>query len=139
MSAFWDASAVVPLCIDQPGAKEATDLLAAGSPVVWWATVVEATSGIVRSRQADPKILAAGLQRLRNLREEWREIEPSERIREIALDNLRRFDLRAADAMQLAAALVWAEERPAGRRFICNDRKLSDAARSLGFDVVSFY
>ena len=139
MSAFWDASAVVPLCIDQPGASEAVRLLEAGSPVVWWATAVEATSGIVRSRLSDPQILAAGLERLRSLREEWREIEPSERVREIALDNLRRFDLRSADAMQLAAALVWAEERPAGHRFVCNDRRLSDAARSLGFDVVSFY
>lgn len=111
----------------------------AGAPVVWWATAVEATSGIVRSRLADPQLLAAGLQRLRGLREEWREIEPSERVREIALDNLRSFDLRAADAMQLAAALVWAEERPAGHRFICNDRRLSEAARTLGFDVVSFY
>lgn len=139
MSAFWDSSALTPLLITQPATDFARRQLNSGDPVVWWATVVEVTGAIMRSGNCDPEELGITLRQVRVLQAQWREIAPSERIREIAVDNLRRFDLRAADAMQLAAALVWAEERPAGHRFVCNDRRLSDAARSLGFDVVSFY
>jgi predicted nucleic acid-binding protein len=66
----------------------------------------------------------------------WTEIQPGEVLRERALRLLASHNLRAADALQLAAALVWAEERPAGRRFICLDAHLREAARLDGFTVL---
>ena len=43
--------------------------------------------------------------------------------------------LRAADAFQLAAALVWCKERPNRRLFVSFDNALADAAEAEGFDV----
>ena len=44
--------------------------------------------------------------------------------------------LRAADALQLAAALVWCRQRPHGRAFVVADDGLSDAAEAEGFTVI---
>jgi predicted nucleic acid-binding protein len=46
-----------------------------------------------------------------------------------------RYDLRAADALQLAAALVWCEDLPQGRMFLTADKKLQQAAMLSGFDA----
>jgi predicted nucleic acid-binding protein len=66
-----------------------------------------------------------------------KEILPSANVREIAFEQLKRFPLRAADALQLAAALVWCGERPRGRWFVCADRRLAAVAVEAGFDVKS--
>jgi predicted nucleic acid-binding protein len=66
-----------------------------------------------------------------------KEILPSANVREIAFQQLERFPLRAADALQLTAALVWCGERPRGRWFVCADRRLATAATSAGFEVHS--
>ena len=73
---------------------------------------------------------------LQQLAQTWIEIEPGGALRERALRLLASHNLRAADALQLAAALVWAEERPAGRIFICLDARLREAARLDGFTVL---
>ena len=46
-----------------------------------------------------------------------------------------RFDLRAADSFQLAAALEWCEDAPQGRVFLTADQKLGEAALLSGFDA----
>jgi predicted nucleic acid-binding protein len=74
--------------------------------------------------------------RLADLVALWTEIQPGEILRERALRLLASHNLRAADALQLAAALVWAEERPAGRVFVCLDARLREAARLNGFTVL---
>jgi predicted nucleic acid-binding protein len=66
-----------------------------------------------------------------------KEIVPSSNVRELAFRQLERFPLRAADALQLAAALVWCGERPRGRWFVCADRQLAAAATGAGFEVKS--
>jgi uncharacterized protein len=66
-----------------------------------------------------------------------KEILPSSNVRELAFRQLERFPLRAADALQLAAALVWCGERPRGHWFVCDDRRLAAAAAEAGFDVKS--
>jgi hypothetical protein len=48
---------------------------------------------------------------------------------------LRRHPLRAADALQLGAALLWAEGDPTGRVFHALDARLCHAARGEGFSV----
>jgi predicted nucleic acid-binding protein len=72
------------------------------------------------------------------LRGTWREIQPTERVRDLAERRLERYELRAADALQLAAALVWCRERPRGRSFLCRDLRLNEAARGEGFSIVDF-
>jgi predicted nucleic acid-binding protein len=50
---------------------------------------------------------------------------------------LELHELRAADALQLAAALVWCSERPKNRPFLCRDARLIAAARQECFDVLA--
>ena len=66
----------------------------------------------------------------------WSEILPSEDLRDLAMQLFDQYALRAADSLQLAAALVWCGQRPAKRNFICGDWRLSEAAEALGFSVL---
>jgi len=44
--------------------------------------------------------------------------------------------LRAADAFQLAAALIWTQESPRGFELVCLDQNLREAAFREGFTVL---
>jgi hypothetical protein len=44
--------------------------------------------------------------------------------------------LRAADTLQLAAALIWAEETPQGLEIVCLDQNLREAALKEGFTLL---
>ena len=44
--------------------------------------------------------------------------------------------LRTADALQLAAALIWAQESPQGLEFVCLDQNLREAAPREGFSIL---
>jgi predicted nucleic acid-binding protein len=137
--AFWDASAIVPLCCSQAATSRSRKLLRdAGRMVVWWGTPVEARSAFARlvrdgSLTDAERVRAAKL--LGQLRPSWDEIQPSERVRAIAEELPDRHGVRGLDAMQLAAALVWCRERPNRRPFICFDERLSRAAAAVGFTV----
>ena len=72
---------------------------------------------------------------LAQLRVAWNEILPSEKVRSLAEELPDTHGIRAADAAQLAAALVWCRERPKQRSFVCFDDRLGAAATSLGFAV----
>jgi len=137
--AFWDSSALVPLCL-APQATAAHYRHARRTlPVVWWSTPVEVRSAIVRHFRTQPGregSLAGALARLAAGRRSWREVLPSERVRELAMGCLDAGDLRAADALQLAAALVWCGEQPQRRPFLCADARLAAAGERAGFAVV---
>jgi hypothetical protein len=53
-----------------------------------------------------------------------------------AIRLVRVHGLLAADGLQLAAALAWAENRPSGREFVCLNPRLREAARREGFLVM---
>jgi hypothetical protein len=53
------------------------------------------------------------------------------------LDANGNLNLRAADAVQLGAALVSCESRPRRRAFVTFDDALGRAARAEGFDVIT--
>jgi hypothetical protein len=72
---------------------------------------------------------------LGQLRTAWDEILPTENLRSLAEELPDAHRLRAADAAQLAAALVWCRERPKQRPFVCFDERLRHAAGELGFRV----
>jgi hypothetical protein len=59
-----------------------------------------------------------------------------EPLRRLAQRLVRVHPLRAADAFQLAAALVAAEPDPSGVEFVCLDPRLANAASREGFRVV---
>ena len=136
---FWDSSAVVPLILEEPASGPATAILE-GDPdmVVWWATRVECLSAIAR-READGTLARADADAARRgiarLATGWNEVLASERVREHATRLLRTHTLRAADALQLAAALTWAQGRPRQHLVCTLDARLADAARREGFEL----
>jgi antitoxin (DNA-binding transcriptional repressor) of toxin-antitoxin stability system len=57
-------------------------------------------------------------------------------VRELATQSLDKYSLRASDSLQLASSLIWCEQRPSRRSFICGDHRLAEAAESTGFSVL---
>lgn len=139
--AFWDASAVLPLCFHQPASGALSRLMRKhGRPVVWWGTPVEvrsALSRLVREGALAEEGYRRALARLGLLRRSWAEMLPTERLRSLAEELPNQFGLRSADAFQLAAALIWCKERPQKRPFVCFDRRLADAAERVGFTLMT--
>jgi predicted nucleic acid-binding protein len=137
---FWDSSAVIPLCLEEP--QSSTDTALAKSDqelVVWWGTRVECRSALARRRRegqlsSDSERQATEV--LVALAEAWAEVQPTEAVRHRAERLLRVHPLRAADALQLAAALVWAEEEPPGLEVVCLDANLAEAALKEGFSIL---
>lgn len=137
--AFWDSSAIVPLCCAQTGTAQGRRLLAdLGRIVAWWGTPVEARSAfarLVRDRALTAPRRVNAVKRLDQLRRSWDEILPTEAVRLLAESLFDDHGIRAGDAFQLAAALVWCRERPRRRPFVCLDTRLREAASDVGFTV----
>jgi uncharacterized protein len=106
---------------------------------LWWSTRTECVATLrrlVRERQITLTQESAALDDLRTLLGSVDEIAPTEDVRERAERVLAVHALRAADALQLGAALVWARERPRGLEFVCLDERLRAAARREGFTIL---
>jgi hypothetical protein len=107
--------------------------------LAWWTARVECESavsrlegdGVLRRKSA-----AAARGRLDRFAETWQEVQPSDPLRDNARRLLRVHDLRAADALQLAAAAAAAEGRPATLAVVCLDDRLAAAAEREGFPLV---
>ncbi|MGH8521845.1 MAG: type II toxin-antitoxin system VapC family toxin [Gammaproteobacteria bacterium] len=138
---FWDSSAMVPLLVQEPMTPSLLRLLREDSVMhVWWGSEVECVSALARlEREAAlaSESMTQAMMRLRALRASWQEIQPAEMLKEIAFRLLRVHKLRAADSLQLAAALVACESRPSSLEFVCLDERLSLAAQREGFNVVN--
>ena len=137
---FWDASAIVPLLIAEALTRR-LQALAVKDPdmLVWWGSEVECVSALVRLERdetLDPQAALLAFHRLKQLADGWHVIDPSDIVRETAMRFLRVHALRAADAFQLAAAFIAAEQRPSSLELITLDDRLAGAARKEGFAVV---
>ena len=137
---FWDSSALIPLFVDERH-SETTHALIAEDPemMVWWASPVECASAVHRLRREGVFTAAAAAEVLATLSaalDAANVVQPSDSLRAKALRLLGVHALRAADALQLAAALLWAREMPAGRDFVCLDERLRTAAILEGFRVL---
>ena len=73
---------------------------------------------------------------LQALSDGWTEVVPVESVRELAGRFLGAHDLRAADALQLAAASMASEGRNSLLAFVTLDERLADVASREGFTVV---
>jgi predicted nucleic acid-binding protein len=137
---FWDSSALIPVLIAEARSAHMIALLASDrAPALWWAGPVECQSALHRRRREkilSPAALADALVRLDRLAEDVDVVTPKVPLRERAGRALAAHPLRAADALQLAAALVWVEDSPAGEGFVCLDDRLREAAGREGFQVL---
>jgi predicted nucleic acid-binding protein len=137
---FWDSSALVPLLVRESWTDEVVKLLRQESELlVWWASATECASAISRLEREGslkPDGAVEAFARLDQLETSWNEIEPGVVIREAARRFLRVHDLRPANALQLAAAFVAAENRPPSLEIVTLDDRLAAAATREGFRVI---
>lgn len=137
---FWDSSAVIPLCVNEPASTTVKSILA-DEPVavVWWATRTECISALARQTREGGLTLAGARQArdvLDKLARAWIEIQPTTSLRVVAERLLDVHVLRAADAFQLAAALQWCRGQTTGLSLVCYDDRLRNAAYREGFNVL---
>lgn len=133
---FWDSSALVALLVTEPDSSaRLLQLQADPQMAVWWSTPVEIESAIQRRlREGSIVIESARLarERLGDLSVAWHEVNPIPGVRKLALRLLRTHPLRAADSLQLAAALTLQAAGIRNLAFACADVRLTNAAETEG-------
>ena len=139
-TAFWDSSALIPLCVQERTSNNVRALAKQFAPVVWLATTVEihrAIARLHRSGKLHDDARQAALNRLSVLSRGWREVLPSDKLRAQAGVLLDTYSLRAADSLQLASAMIWCQLRTARQKFVSSDLRLCQAAAQAGFVIIS--
>jgi predicted nucleic acid-binding protein len=138
---YWDSSALLPLLVQQTASARTKELLDADSAVVtWWGSAVECASAIARlEREAlmTPEGASLASANLRSAATHWIDIPATAMVREQAMRLVRLHSLRAADSLQLAAAIVAADFQPSTVGFVTLDKRLALAAEREGFTVVT--
>lgn len=137
---FWDSSALVACLLPEKHSRILHPLLQRDpAPVLWWATPVECASAFERARRdgglKESRIREAR-KRLDALVDLAATVLATGAVRDRAIRLLSVHTLRAADALQLAAALVAAEDMPAETSLVTLDDRLAAAARREGFCVL---
>lgn len=137
---FWDSSALVPLVVQQPASPEVERWIAEDAAVVVWTlTSVELVSAVQRLAREGALAERAAREAeeiARDLVARAHVVTDVERVKATATRLLRVHALRAADALQLAAALTWEGEDTGGACLLTFDQRLGDAARREGFRVL---
>lgn len=137
---FWDASAIVPLVVAEEETTRCRGFLADDTEMlVWCLTPVEVCSALNRRlREGSIKLpdFRKAKERLLFLEKAWSEVVSMERVRERALRLLETHPLRAADALQLGAAIVVSEEDPRSLPFVSLDSRLALAAEKERFPIL---
>ncbi len=138
---FWDASAVVAMLVGEPRSANLFDLFESDPDVVaWWGTSVECASAFSRlEREGALNADATNelLGDIGHLAASWFEVQPTNAVRATAIRLLRVHGLRAADSLQLAAAITVASGDPSTVELVSLDQRLNEAARREGFTVIS--
>ncbi len=138
--AFWDTSAIVPLCAHEDTSSRARQILRKHKKqVVWWGTIAEARSAFARAAHKGSlkvKDKDQAIRQLERLSQSWVEIAPDRAVRDLAVELLDDHPLRTSDALQLAAALISCGKNPCRIVFVCFDARLADAAENVGFNVI---
>ncbi len=138
---FRDTSALVALGVDEPHRQIALRALEANDRMaVWWGAPIEYVAALSR-RERDGSLttseVSEHLGQLHALAQVWYEVQPGQRIRMMAQRLLRVHPLKAADSLQLAAALAVAEDDPSSVGFVCFDARLNRAASREGFSILA--
>jgi len=136
---FWDSSALVPLIANEENTDYCLRVLGDDPHILIWCLsgveVVEALCRRLRDGVMTEEEFRKTKEELRIVLEHAAEIAAIEKVRARALRLLETHPLRAADACQLAAALVSSKEDPQRLAMICFDERLKKAAMKEGFAV----
>jgi len=139
---FWDTSAVVPLIIREAGSELVRRWLRDDADMVIWALtrleLVAAVERRAREKQLTARQRTLALARIERISRDAHEVNDVAAVRTRAVPLLARHALRAADAVQLGAALLVADPEPASLTLVALDRRLAAAAEREGFAVLSW-
>jgi predicted nucleic acid-binding protein len=137
---FWDTSALLPLFVSEKASARARAWLRKDPVVVAWTlSRVEVLSALARREREEPDAARALLRARRQVLaswEEWSEVVAVEPVRRQAERLVAVHPLRAADALQLGAALVACDLDPSAFAFVTLDERLALAAEREGFTVL---
>jgi predicted nucleic acid-binding protein len=137
---FWDASALVPTFLEEISTPQVRSWQAIDPGVtIWMMTVVELKSAIARKQRERPDLTELCKQAILSVRDAaatWVEIEDAAAARYHAERIIVNYPLRAADALQLGAALIAADGDPQSLELVTLDRRLAEAAQREGFPVL---
>ncbi len=138
---FWDSSAVVPLLVEQAASSRVAAWFSDdGGMALWTLTPVEVVSALrrlVRESALDEDLAHLAEGRMADIVRACHLVIDIEPVKSLAARLLRLHALRAFDALQLAAALHWAEGYPQDRTLHTLDGRLAVAAGREGFRVPS--
>ena len=137
---FWDTSALVPLFVAERESRAIRRWMREDSAVVVWSlTRVELLSALARRQREDAgaaRRLASARRRVLAAWPRWTEVTALDVVRKHAERVVQVHPLRAADAVQLAAALVAADRDPASLTMVTLDQRQAEAAEKEGFVVL---
>lgn len=140
---FWDSSAIVPLLVHERSSQTMQDLFTNDDDVViWWGTPVECASALEhKMRNGLPEdSYAASYLKLDEFVSLAQEVPPDHSVRVLAVQLMQRhrmLGVRAADALQLAAARALADRIASLRtHFVCLDNQLRQAAAREGMTII---
>lgn len=137
---YWDSSAILPLVVSEVRSADMLALIDSDPAIVtWWGSRVECISALARLEREQSLALPnmrAAIARLEALSREWIEVPAIDDVRTHASRLLRTHALRAADALQLASAIVASNFEPSALAFVSLDVRLSAAAEREGFPVM---
>ena len=137
---FWDSSALLPLLV-----KEATSTVIQKffdedeEVAVWWGTETECLSALARREREGslaPTQRTEAEKRLKEIIEGTIEIQPSSAVKKVARRLLRMHPLRAADSLQLAAAIFFAGENTSELTMVTLDERLRLCAQREGLGTL---
>lgn len=136
---FWDASAIIPLLNPERLTQVSLEILKSDPQMMVWAlTPVECYSALYR-KEREQKLKMRDIQEFRSRLEQferiWTEVCDMDLVRRRAARLLASHPLRAADALQLAAALVGLDRFPSAAQFVSFDKNLSKAALKEGLTI----
>jgi predicted nucleic acid-binding protein len=138
---FWDTSALIPLLVAERSTVRVEQWLKDDPDVVVWTlTRVELVSALARRRREEPSAasrLATARRELLAAWSRWSEVTAADVVRRHAERLVETHPIRAADALQIGAALVAAEGDPDTLEVVTLDRRLAEAAEREGFPVLS--
>jgi len=137
---YWDSSALVSQFVVESGTVVIRRLVQENQTIATWAwTRAEIVSAIERrNRFGDfsPAQRRSILEWFVSSAADWYEVSDFFAVRARAISLLSHHVLRAADAGQLAAALLMRERLGQSFEFVSLDKRLSKAAEIEGFRVL---
>lgn len=130
---------MVPLIIEQSSSSGVRPIFEADpEKSYWWGARVECASALSRLERdgLGQDRVEAAFDSMKEILTSGNEVQASDALRTTAMRLLRVHPLRAADALQLAAAIHASENHPTTMDFVCTDAKLALAASKEGFRVL---